>query len=46
MDVNISNISSAFSYSNQVAMTAMELIVILEMCLCEDFELIGSSAKF
>jgi len=40
MHVTISYISSACSYSNQVAITAMELVVILEMCLCADFELL------
>jgi hypothetical protein len=46
MDVTIKYISSACSYSNQVAMIAMVLVVILEMCLCTDFELLDSSAQF
>jgi hypothetical protein len=48
MHVNISCMSSAcsYSYSNQVAMNAMELVVILDMCLYADFELLDSSAKF
>ena len=46
MDVTISYISSAFSYSNQMAVTVKELVVMLEMYFCADFELLDSSAKF
>jgi hypothetical protein len=39
-----SYISSAYSYLIYVAMTAMELVVALEICFCADFKPLDYSA--